>query len=68
MTLQELKNKLEELLNNGATPSLEVFTEGCDCDGDIGEVTIREYTKDVWKNGFREKNITKTIYLMRDSK
>jgi len=54
LTVQDLIAKLTELVNERPdVKDMEVWTEGCDCDGDAGSVIIqarrasRRTTKDV---------------------
>ena len=39
MTVQELRDRLDELVANGFG-NLTIKTEGCDCDGLPGKVTV----------------------------
>lgn len=40
LTIQELRNKLQALLDAGCPPDELVYTAGCDCDGKAGDVTF----------------------------
>ena len=57
MRVIELIHKLEEMLSDHG--DLEVFTEGCDCDGDIGLVSFTK--ENTYKNRASGKNIPKEI-------
>lgn len=40
LKLQELRDRLQALLDQGTDPGTHVHTEGCDCDGEAVDVVV----------------------------
>lgn len=60
MTARELIVRLSELLDERPElASAEVITEGCDCSGQVGRVSVEEYRER--KNG----PLIRTVFLER---